>query len=78
MCLLDRRSLSEFRLEIVQRYSEVRITERTEVWPNGMPIQNQRAERSRRVAADDIQLFAKISGDEFRIGNSSLRLSETR
>ena len=36
---------------------------KNQVWPNGMPEVGQRARRSRKVAARDIELFTKISGD---------------
>jgi len=32
-------------------------------WPNGAPAVGQKAERSRRVAERDIELFTEISGD---------------
>ena len=35
----------------------------TEVWPNGMPEVGQTARRSRKVTAQDIELFTEISGD---------------
>jgi len=35
----------------------------TGVWPKGAPHVGQRAQRSRRVEADDIRLFTEISGD---------------
>ncbi len=34
-----------------------------DVWSNGMPEIGQKAQRSRTVAARDIELFTKISGD---------------
>src|SRR5262250_854920 len=34
-----------------------------EAWPKGAPKVGQRAERSRRVDAKDIELFTQISGD---------------
>ncbi|MDH5671827.1 MAG: MaoC/PaaZ C-terminal domain-containing protein [Myxococcales bacterium] len=34
-----------------------------EVWPGGMPRPGQRAERSRRVEARDIERFTEVSGD---------------
>ena len=37
--------------------------ERTDVWPGGMPRVGQTAERSRTIAADDIERFSAISGD---------------
>jgi acyl dehydratase len=33
------------------------------VWPNGAPQPGQRAERTRRVSARDIELFTEITGD---------------
>jgi acyl dehydratase len=33
------------------------------VWPNGAPQPGQRAERTRRVTARDIELFTEITGD---------------
>ena len=33
------------------------------VWPNGTPRVGQRAERSRRVEAEDIRRFTDLSGD---------------
>jgi len=35
----------------------------SDVWPNGMPLVGQRARRSRKVAAGDIERFTEISGD---------------
>ena len=34
-----------------------------DVWPNGMPEVGQTAQRSRKVAVHDIELFTEISGD---------------
>jgi acyl dehydratase len=34
-----------------------------EIWPGGMPAVGQKAQRSRRVEAEDIELFTRISGD---------------
>ena len=34
-----------------------------EVWPNGIPMVSQKAQRSRAVTARDIELFTEISGD---------------
>ena len=34
-----------------------------EVWPNGMPAIGQKAQRSRKVTAHDIELFTAMSGD---------------
>ena len=38
--------------------------ESTSVWPQGRPAVGQRAERQRRVEAEDIRRFTDISGDE--------------
>jgi len=35
----------------------------TQVWPSGMPEVGQKATRSRRVEAEDIERFTAISGD---------------
>jgi len=35
----------------------------SEVWPNGIPVVGQKAQRSRLVTSSDIELFTKISGD---------------
>jgi len=34
-----------------------------DVWPHGIPIVGQRAQRSRSISAHDIELFTEISGD---------------
>jgi acyl dehydratase len=34
-----------------------------EVWPGGIPVVGQKAQRSRAVTARDIELFTEISGD---------------
>ena len=34
-----------------------------DIWPNGMPEVGQKAQRSRKVEARDIELFTDISGD---------------
>jgi acyl dehydratase len=39
------------------------MTQRNDVWPNGMPEVGQKARRSRAVTARDIELFTEISGD---------------
>ena len=36
---------------------------KTEVWPNGIPLLGEKAQRSRLVTAHDIELFTEISGD---------------
>lgn len=37
---------------------------RTAVWPQGVPQVGDRAERTRRVTAEDIRRFIEMSGDE--------------
>jgi acyl dehydratase len=39
------------------------MSEVSQIWPWGMPVIGQRAERSREVEAKDIELFTAISGD---------------
>lgn len=39
------------------------MTQKNDIWPNGMPIIGQRAQRSREVTSRDIELFTEISGD---------------
>jgi acyl dehydratase len=39
------------------------VGQKTEVWPNGMPRVGQIAQRSRKVTAQDIDLFTQMSGD---------------
>ncbi len=39
------------------------MTEKNNVWPNGIPEIDQEAQRSRRVTAGDIELFTQMSGD---------------
>lgn len=39
------------------------MTKGSEVWPGGAPAVGERAERSRRVRRDDIELFTELSGD---------------
>lgn len=39
------------------------MSERSDVWPNGVPEVGQTARRSRNVAARDIELFTEMSGD---------------
>ena len=37
---------------------------KNEIWPNGIPIVGQKAQRSRLVTSRDIELFTEISGDK--------------
>ena len=39
------------------------MTEKSKVWPGGMPRAGQKAQRSRDVTARDIELFTEMSGD---------------
>ena len=39
------------------------MTQKNEVWPQGMPEVGQTARRSREVTAKDIEFFTEISGD---------------
>lgn len=39
------------------------MTEKATAWPRGAPEAGQRAERTRKVRAEDIPLFTEISGD---------------
>lgn len=39
------------------------MSKTNEAWPNGIPEVGQKAQRSRKVNARDIELFTEISGD---------------
>jgi acyl dehydratase len=39
------------------------MTQQVTAWPKGVPQVGQKAERSRKVSARDIELFTEISGD---------------
>jgi len=39
------------------------MSKSNEAWPNGIPEVGQKAQRSRKIAARDIELFTEISGD---------------
>ena len=39
------------------------MKEKNDVWPNGMPVVGQTAQRSRDITSKDIVLFTDISGD---------------
>lgn len=39
------------------------VATKLDVWPSGIPVVGQRAERSRRVEAEDILRFTAMSGD---------------
>jgi acyl dehydratase len=39
------------------------MTDQLNVWPYGVPVVGQRAERTRDVSSRDIELFTEISGD---------------
>ena len=48
------------------------------VWPNGMPVVGQKAQRSRVVTARDIELFTEISGDRNPLHYDEEAASNTR
>ena len=50
------------RLDNTKRNEEATVTA-NDIWPNGMPEVGQKAQRSRKVEARDIELFTEISGD---------------
>jgi acyl dehydratase len=50
----------------------------TDTWPRGAPVVGQRAERSRVVAAQDIELFTAISGDRNPLHYDAARAARTR
>ena len=54
------------------------MTESTAVWPNGAPVVGQRAERSRLVGPQDIELFTAISGDRNPIHYDAALAARTR
>lgn len=39
------------------------MNKESEIWPNGIPEVGQKAQRSRIVTSQDIELFTEISGD---------------
>lgn len=54
------------------------MSETTEAWPHGAPTVGQRAQRSRVIGADDIQLFTAISGDRNPLHYDLERATRTR
>ena len=54
------------------------MTDATPVWPKGAPVVGQRAERSRVVGAQDIELFTAISGDRNPLHYDAERATRTR
>ena len=54
------------------------MTESTAAWPQGAPAVGQRAERSRTVGPDDIELFTAISGDRNPLHYDAERAARTR
>jgi acyl dehydratase len=40
------------------------MMKKSEVWPNGIPVVGQTAQRSRVISVRDIELFTEISGDK--------------
>jgi acyl dehydratase len=51
---------------------------KTEVWPNGMPLLGEKAQRSRLVTAHDIELFTEISGDRNPLHYNEEAAKQTR
>jgi len=51
---------------------------KTEVWPNGIPLLGEKAQRSRLVTAHDIELFTKISGDRNPLHYNEEAAKQTR
>jgi acyl dehydratase len=49
-----------------------------EVWPRGVPIVGQRAERTRAVLKRDIELFTEISGDRNPIHYDEVAAKQSR
>ncbi len=54
------------------------MIEPTTAWPHGAPTVGQRAERSRVVGAQDVELFTAISGDRNPLHYDARRTSRTR
>ena len=54
------------------------MTESTAAWPKGAPSVGQRAERSRLVSAQDIELFTAISGDRNPLHYDAAAAARTR
>ncbi len=54
------------------------MTQKNEVWPNGMPEVGQKAQRSREVSLRDIELFTEISGDRNPIHYDEKAAAATR
>lgn len=54
------------------------MTQKNEVWPNGMPEVGQKAQRSREVTSRDIELFTEISGDRNPIHYDEKAAAATR
>jgi len=54
------------------------VTQKNEVWPNGMPEVGQKAQRSREVTSRDIELFTEISGDRNPIHYGKKAAAATR
>jgi len=54
------------------------MSETTEAWPHGAPKLGQRAQRSRVIGGDDIQMFTAISGDCNPLHYDLERASRTR
>jgi acyl dehydratase len=54
------------------------MTDTTSAWPNGAPSVGARAERSRVVGPNDIELFTAISGDRNPLHYDAGRAARTR
>ena len=54
------------------------MNRQSEVWPNGIPQIGQKAQRSRKVMARDIELFTEISGDRNPLHYDEAIASQTR
>jgi len=50
----------------------------SDIWPHGQPVAGQRAQRSRKVTARDIQLFTEISGDRNPLHYDKAAAEKTR
>ena len=55
-----------------------RVPDATTAWPHGAPKAGQRAERSRVVGPNDIELFTAISGDRNPLHYDAERAARTR
>ena len=56
----------------------IEMPDATDIWPLGAPVVGQRAERSRVVGSQDIELFTAISGDRNPLHYDAERAARTR